>query len=198
MTAFIASFRRLVPPVRMLAVTALLVSSAVATTHAYQVDQENTATPNLSWNLHDLAPIGQSFVPAASVMNVVELDLGTTGSFITLASFTVRVRADSMSGPVLATSDTLRLPGPSRALRRFTFTPPLDVTPGREHVLEVLWIGGTTTMLAYGNTVAVPGDREAWVSGVPDAQAALWFRTGYDNELPTERRSWGEIKSRWR
>lgn len=153
---------------------------ATSTTRAMTVDQQNVTTAGALWGVAELAPVGQSFVPAAAALDVVSLWVATGGPVpVTLQ---VVVYADGLAGPVLGRSQPVAIPLDFADVVRFSFATAVPLQPGQPHTLEVVRVGATGngavgwTQHANWNDPYPQGD--AIVQGQPLPQADLWFQLG--------------------
>lgn len=139
-------------------------------------------------------PIGQEFLPSYTQIDVVDLYL--------MASITndstqvcVRLRHDTIDGPVVGTSDVVTLRQTRDGVVRFTFAPPAPTTPNERHVIEVVFVGGAqNTMLGGGDTDGYAPGRPV-LSGQFLMPHDFWFRTGVDRLVPARQRTWGGVKT---
>jgi hypothetical protein len=107
-------------------------------------------------NLKIYQPVGQSFTPALS------LD--------------VILRSDSISGPILGTSDPVSLAANTSGYPNFFFPTPISVTPGTTYFLQLGLLSGNEGVgLAYPRQYL--GGSE-YVQGIASPGGPLWFREG--------------------
>src|SRR5579871_3054539 len=80
-------------------------------------------------------PFGQSFTPSLNAVGFIRLDLfyyaGSGG-----ASVDVVLRANSISGPVIGTSESVFLPDNGGGFINFYFDTPVTVTPGTTYYFQ--------------------------------------------------------------
>lgn len=146
-------------------------------------DQTNTGPPvgMLSQNLKDFSPLGQSFTPTLTSLNLVNL-LTEHGS----ATVKVNIRLGSISGPIIGTSQaTVIPPSSSPRVSSFKFSPPLNLTPGDLYVIEPFADCGSTLIASTGRNSYTGGNQI--LGGVAQTKTDLWFQEGIS--APT-RRGW--------
>jgi hypothetical protein len=84
----------------------------------------------------------QEFIPSLSSLNAVQLftrDLFLFGVGTTLS---VNIRKDSVTGPIIGTSDSLNLPHGFRGVTQFAFPQMIPLIPGSIYAIEPLNLGG--------------------------------------------------------
>ena len=154
------------------------------TVPGYCVDQVNDSEDTGAHNVELLGPTGQEFVPNSGAIQIVELRLMNYGGVLRESNeFFIRIHQRSLGGPVIAVSETLRLPSGFDGVARFRFETTL-LLPRVIHVMELVgdsasgWlIGDTTDQYAAGRML---------LSGEPVGYFDMWFRLG--NELPCSAR----------
>lgn len=121
-------------------------------------------------------PFGQSFTPSLSAVGFIRLQLiGPPANSGTLA---VNLRANSIIGTILGSTDPVLLPSGFNGYANFFFSTPIPVTPGvvyyfRPEVQSVdSWRIG-----AYNPLYDYPGGTEIY-QGSPLPNSDLWFREG--------------------
>jgi hypothetical protein len=146
------------------------------------------------------SPAGQEFVPTAAQLNAVDLDLRTIQGTAGVAS--VRIRLDTMAGPIIGTSHTVPIGSTSQGSSlpfnpvRFDFPGPVPLEPGKRHVIEIVPIAGTLGVAwIYAQAGdSYPGGR-CILSGQPSdvpwpvpgpigGRASLWFQEGSEVRTP--------------
>lgn len=82
-------------------------------------------------------PIGQTFIPNAN--NLVGLDLKfATGQSAGVRTVTVEIREGGILGNIVGqTTDTFNVPGTGPFFHHFDFDPPVPLTPGLTHAIQV-------------------------------------------------------------
>lgn len=146
------------------------------------------------YSVSSFQPIGQEFLPSYTQVDVVDLFLIAS---ITNDSTQVRVRLrhDTIEGPIVGTSDVVTLHQTISGVVRFTFAPPAPTSPNERHVIEVVFVSGEQ------NTMLGGGDADGYAPGRPVLSGQFlmpndfWFRTGVDRLVPTRQRTWGGVKT---
>ena len=171
---------------------------AAADAQSDLIDQE--CTPEI-WGTYSIrlgTPIGQEFIPAFTSLNFVDLWIVNDSSNLDdSARVFVVVRADSLAGPELGTSDQAFIPKPFDDAIRLPFPTPVALESGRTYLIEARAEGPGNPMLAGGDQLgACPGIR-GYFQGRPFTTGAdFWFRTGVD-PTPVLPRSWGRLKAQY-
>jgi hypothetical protein len=169
------------------AVLAMCLMHTTAWADSFVPDQSNMALffPSLVQNIQLFAPIGQEFTPTQPTLNVVQL---RTQDFVpndgTGASLFVNIRAGTILGSVVGTSQIVMLPDSfgtaGGALTEFDFSSNVPLVPGNVFVIELvhasgdMWGVGSCGGLC-GNTYP-PGRQILLGAPVPDND--LWFAEG--------------------
>ena len=165
---------------------------------AYVIDQECTPEIFGEWSLSFLGPLGQEFTPATTRLNVVEawISHGFVGTEPP-TDIVVRVRAGTITGPVLGQSAAATVTDGHFAPVRFDFASPVELTPGLVYVLEAAVVGGGGNPLIGGMDGSSYAGGRAVAAGAP-FDADLWFRTGATEDVPVTATSWGAVKALFR
>ena len=147
----------------------------------YYVDQFNTSYTG-GYNTVFYAPMGQEFTPAYSALDVVELILARNAP----GSVFVRIRDGSITGTVLAASDTLAFAGEAdlefvSALFRF---PRVALTPQNMYVLEIVQVEGEF-LAARSDGSTYPVGRLI-LGGQVEENRDLWFKEGAISPRPPD------------
>ena len=94
--------------------------------------------PNTIPSLFVLAPIGQEFTPSLDALNAVEFVTGdlfqSDGGSVRLA---VNLRKDTITGPVIARTESSLLPPYFGGTTKFEFSSLVPVVPGGTYVFEL-------------------------------------------------------------
>ena len=184
--AFLASLLALLPPAGIAGAQTV-------------VDQQ--CTPEI-WGLYSIpsgTPVGQEFVPAHGSLTFVSLWVvngpGLPGD---TARVFVVIHADSIDGAEVATSPSVHIAHPHDGEVRFDFGGVVALQPGRTHVIEARSVGPGNPLLAEGADLDVcPGVRGCFQGQGFSNGVDFWYRTGFDT-TPVVRRSWGDLKLRYR
>ncbi len=169
--------------------TSLIPATGAAT------DQSNTPTPYNMYNLSYAGslPIGQEFRPSLSSLNYVDLFIEDAGSDIGPgANFTVRIRAGTITGTILAYTSGYVPDGTNTGggstYSRFMFSSPVSLTPGSTYVIQVIQ---TSTGTGTGNFMLVADSPSAdtytsgraIISGTPSTtNVDFLFREGVSSQ----------------
>ena len=128
-------------------------------------------------------PVGQSFTPSLSTVGFIRLQLFDINPGNSLgATLYVNLRADSITGTILASTDPVSLPdsfpSPSSVgFVNFFFSIPVSVTPGTTYYFQpVVDVGGAWAIGRFIPTSNYPGGTE-FLQGQPGPND-LWFREG--------------------
>ena len=152
-------------------------------TVTYYVDQFSTAA-SLWSSVPFYSPMGQEFTPVYSALDVVELYL--RGESAGPGAFLVRIRDGTITGPVMAASDTLMLAGNFSGVALFPFER-VTLTPQHLYVLEIVDITGGNCLAGNsgGPASVYPGGR--YISkGQPNDRSDMWFKEGAISPPPPE------------
>lgn len=121
-------------------------------------------------------PIGQSFTPSLSAVGFIRLELGDVNVGNGLgATIYLNLRTNSITGPIMGTTDPVFLPDGFGGFTNFFFSVPVSVTPGMTYYfrpevqLGDAWVIGRFVPNYPGGTEYANGQ-----PGVND----LWFREG--------------------
>ena len=158
----------------------LIAASAALAQGTFQYDQESLNHPlgaNVLYNLQSNEPIGQSFTPLLSSVGFVQFEPfdGHPNNGLG-ATLYVNLRSNSMSGPILNSTDPVFVPDNFGDVTNFLFSTPVAVVPGTTYFFEVvaqsgdLWRLNALQNLYPGGTM--------FSQGIALAQTDLWFREG--------------------
>lgn len=162
----------------------------------FAVDQQYLPEIWSMYSIASFAPIGQTFTPAATALNVVVLHVDHTWGAPTDSSVLfVRVRADSMAGPVLGESTPVTLRGESYGEVRFEFPVTVVLTPGQLHAIEVVLAAGAGNPMLDGSNANGYGPGDTVLSNLPRSFMDFWFRTGFSAKVPVRSTTWGAVKA---
>jgi len=155
--------------------------------HSYIVDQHNDMLlPFQGFTISPVgSPVGQSFVPTLSSLDVVELQMNVQRTDTTSsASAFVRIRADNPGGTILGESSPVTITNPTNSadlqLVHFDFATPLGLTPSNMYLLEVVGFSGVQAgvFTSGGLTANSYANGTAFSQGAAVPLADLWFREG--------------------
>jgi len=144
-------------------------------------------------------PIGQEFVPSHTSLTFVDLWIqNSTSSADDSAYVYVVIRADSITGTELGTSNTVLIPKPFYDVVRFFFAVPVGLVPGQRHVIEARTQGPGGPLLAAGDLAGSCAGVSGIFLGHRFANGEdFWYRTGRDPTSVTEAR-WSHVKTLFR
>ncbi len=151
-------------------------------------DQLNVGPIANGWALPTSGATGQEFVPTEPWIEIAALQINAQGSGATSAF--VRIRRNSITGPILGTSDPLQATGTTVREEHFRFATPVLVQPGLRHVLEVVHNGGERLGVFRTAAASYSGGR-AIAFGTPQAGEDLWFELGLQRVCGVCQRSIG-------
>ena len=123
-----------------------------------------------------LQPLGQSFTPTFSSVGFIRLFIydAQTGNDLG-ATLHVNLRSDSITGPILATTDPVVLPDGGGRHVNFFFSAPVSVTPGATYYFQPeVQSGDLWAIVSYPYNYP---RGTAFAHGLPDPND-LWFREG--------------------
>jgi hypothetical protein len=96
-------------------------------------------------------------------------------------SVSISLRGESITGPILGTSDAVSLPdgfgNGSRGFVNFFFATPVQLTPGTTYYFQPV-VQSDDTFVALGDRFYNYSGGNAYLSGVANATLDLWFREG--------------------
>ncbi len=156
-------------------------------TLVYDQQSSTDETQNLSGGapMQTFQPVGQSFMPSLSAVGFVRLwnyDLLNRNRLG--AQVYVNVRSDSITGPILGTSDTVMFPANVggntnqgfAGYQTFFFSTPVTVAPGTQYYFEVIASGDNWSIGGPNNYGYAGGD--AIEGGSTISGDSFWFREG--------------------
>ena len=156
------------------------------------VDQEQTGSIDASFSIGHFAPVGQSFVPSATKLNYVKLNLLDNGGFDGDHVVYLNIRESTIDGDVIGVSETLILEdcfnfeeGPGCGIGggyttevRFGFVEDVVLVPDSTYVLEIV-PGGLSSNLNVGNSHSDLYELGGYFKDGQENIADLWFEEGY-------------------
>ena len=122
-------------------------------------------------------PIGQSFTPTLSSIGFIRIYIGdnTAGNSLG-ATLHINLLTNSITGPVLATTDPMTVADGFNGVLDFYFSTPQSITPGATYLFRPIVDAGDIFIMAAYN-YNYPGGTE-FVSGSPSPNGDVWFREG--------------------
>jgi hypothetical protein len=128
-------------------------------------------------------PIGQSFTPALSSINFVRFQFADPNWGNGLgATVSVNLRSDSITGPILASTDPVFMPdsfgvGNSAGYTNFFISSPAPLSPGSTYYLQPILQSGDQSWFITDNVFNYPSGT-AFFKGIASSTFYLWFREG--------------------
>jgi hypothetical protein len=141
--------------------------------YSLKLDQANIYPEGGGWNIIELGPVGQEFVPTMNALDVVEL-WTEDANLPSGVDLQVHIHSSTITGPIMGTSSTTTLPDDFKGVTRFDFPETVILAPGELYVLEVIVVSGDGWLVGW-NSDSYPNG-SAIDLGVPNGQADLWFR----------------------
>ena len=180
--------------ITVVACSLLLALAATAPGQDYVVDQSCVGDPSTSNDLLGFAPMGQQFVPGFDRVDVIELVIRQYDSQANIPTLAVHVRSDSMTGPILGTTEPVTPPSGHSGPLMFEFAESVPLIPGNLYVMELVplqW--GYGWYLTHTHADYPHGHSFIW--GNPSPNMDLWFREGAYDWVPVQAMTWGSIKA---
>ena len=141
-----------------------------------QSSTDETPVPGGGGDMTQNTPIGQSFTPALTSVAFVKLYFTYPPTPSIGATVYVNLRSDSLTGPILGTTDPVKMLGDFVGVTNFLFTTPVPVTPGTTYFFEPVQSAGGPWNIISGPYL-YPGGI-LYAQGTPVPGADLWFREG--------------------
>jgi len=162
-------------------ITALaLENSPMRAQGTFQYDQQSVPADIITGSsavIQSNSPIGQSFIPSLSAVGFIRLCLDDVNKGNNLgATVYVNLHQDSITGPIIGSTQPVFMPDSFENLTNFFFPTPVAVTPGTTYYFEpVVQSGDSWYVVAY-NFGYTGGT--AYYKGLADPFTDLWFREG--------------------
>jgi len=122
-------------------------------------------------------PIGQSFTPTLSQVGFIRLYLGDSVFNGIGATVYVNLRQDSITGPILSSTQPVFMPDAFVGHPDFLFASPVPVTPGAIYYVQPVVQSGDSNWAIVSYNYNYPGGT-AFGGGQPTPPFDLWFREG--------------------
>src|SRR5689334_20779505 len=166
-----------------IALPAILISGVALAQGTFQYDQRSWPVPIAANVLQYLQPnqlVGQSFTPSLSSVGFVQLELfdGHPNNGLG-ATLYVNLRSNSITGPILSSSDPVFLPDTPTGggLTNFLFPGGASVIPGTTYFFEILVQSGDLWLVnSLGANDYSAGT--AFLQGAAQPLEDFWFREG--------------------
>jgi PEP-CTERM motif len=160
---------------------AALVSSGQGTIIYDQQSADENSGGGGFLKIQSYQPIGQSFTPANSSIGFVRLWLADLSLNGLGAMANVNLRSDSITGSVIASSDSVFIPDgfglSSRGFVDFFFPTPVTVVPGSTYYFQPVVQSGDSA-LGVGEYHYLYLGGTAFFNGTANSTDDLWFREG--------------------
>ena len=149
----------------------------------FQYDQRSSLFPipaNLLQYIQPNQPIGQSLTPALPAVGFLQLELFDGHSNNGLgATVYINLRSNSISGPILASSDPVFLPDTpiGGGVTNFLFPSATTVVPGTTYFFEIVVQSGDLWLVNSLGADDYPGGT-AFLQGGAQPLEDFWFREG--------------------
>lgn len=129
-------------------------------------------------NIQGLSPFGQSFVPALSEVGFIRLYLSDLTPGGTGATVAVNLRADSITGALLGSSEPVFIPAWFLGYTNLFFATPVSVTPLTTYYFQIAVKAGDPlgTRILVGDLDYPVGT--VFLQGAARPLWDLWFREG--------------------
>jgi hypothetical protein len=124
-------------------------------------------------------PFGQSFTPSLSSIGFVQMEFLSGLPQLGGATVYVNLRADSISGPILSSTDPVFMPaGFVYGITNFFFRAPVAISPGTTYYLQPVVQSGNNQWGLIGDRYDYTGGT-LFENGTPDPNGNdAWFREG--------------------
>jgi hypothetical protein len=157
-----------------LAVILGLLTSITADCQGMLYDQQSTNIIEGGARWTD-QPMGQSFTPSLSALQVVELSIAASDNN-SGSTLYVNLRSNSITGPILASSVSAVIPYNFLGITNFMFSAIVPIAPGTQYYLEpVIQSGPLITSLVTDGSYS---GGSAYLQGSAWTGHNLWFREG--------------------
>jgi hypothetical protein len=159
---------------------ALLVCLSTRAQGTFVFDQQSSTESNIGEGapaIQPNQPFGQSFTPTFSSVGFIRLFLGDSSFNGLGATVSVNLRADSITGSVLGSTEPVFMEDRFSGFVNFLFSNPVTVTPGVTYYFQPVVESGDIWQVASHNAFGYAGGT-AFALGQPSQVSDLWFREG--------------------
>jgi hypothetical protein len=168
--------------ISFLAITILVSgSSALQAQGTFLYDQQSVLNDSTTGEaapvIQSSPPFGQSFTPTLSSVGFIRLALGDSTFNGIGATLYVNLRSNSVTGPILGSTEPIFLPDASFGKPTFLFPTPVDVTPGQTYFFEPVVQSGDLWQIVMDTHYNYTGGM-VFALGQPGPDYDLWFREG--------------------
>ena len=173
------------------AFTMLFLLASVAVSDEYAWDQTNDSLPpGAGYGILSASPIGQEFLPDSNSLERVQLQIcNPTGS----AELSVSIYSDSITGTMVASSDTTQVSEGYDDIVTFVFDP-VALVPSTRYVMVVVQVTGDSYVRCADSSASSYPQGRLILGGTPEENEDLWFREGILDAAALENTTWGSIK----
>ena len=141
-------------------------------------DENTSGDYEATSGIQSLEPIGQSFTPTLYSVGFIRLAVGDGDSGNGLgATMDVLLRSDSITGPIIGTSESVTMPDGYGNFTDFFFSTPVTVTPGVTYYFQPEVESGDTWAIGWVYSFLYPGGT-GYYYGQANPYYDLWFREG--------------------
>jgi hypothetical protein len=162
-----------------MAVLLLALQSRAQGTFVYdQQSSDESFIAGTGIGIQTFSPMGQSFTPALPTIGFARFYMGDANFGNSLgATVYLNLRANSITGPILGTTDPISMPDSFSAPVNFFFPTPVAVVPGVTYFLQPAVQTGDFWYALIYNTYNYTGGT-AYENGASQGGLDLWFREG--------------------
>ena len=151
------------------------------------VDQEYTnLARSYFYHIPVHSPIGQTFTPKLSALNVVEIWITGASSDYHNADVQVRIRKGTIDGPIIGTSSIGHVSDGYDGIVHLEFPTIIPVAPGEIYVIEALNVAGDELGVIVDEGPAKYARGYFIVRGAAELNKDMWFREGLNAASPTK------------
>ena len=156
------------------AIVGTVQSRAQGTVFVY--DQQSSTESNVQEGYLGIQSyqLAQSFTPSLNAVGFVRMDLLANGP----ATLDVVLHANSLTGPVIGTSEQVTLQSGFAGFVNFYFDTPASVTPGTMYYFQPVVLPGGSDVATYTSRFYNYTGGAAFYQGTASSTDDLWFREG--------------------
>ena len=176
--------------VRLITIASFFLSTALSGVGqgTFIYDQQSVTNDNKGGEgapvIQQSQPMGQSFTPMLNSVGFIRLWTGDSAFNGLGAVLYVNLRSDSITGPILGSTQPVFLPDRFATRTNFIFVNPVSVTPGTTYYFQPVVQSGDTWQIVDDLNFNYPGGT-AFGGGQPAPPFDLWFREGIIIPEPT-------------
>jgi len=153
---------------------------------SFQIDQQTSGTGFPATYVEFLtSTVGQTFVPQMSSVGSVQVFLSDSYSGGSGVMCYMNLRANSLDGVMLGTTEAIYVPVGFTASTNFLFSSPVNVTPGATYAFEVVVQSGDRLNVGKVSDSDYPNGSayNKYISTI-GLGVDLWFREGVITDVP--------------